>query len=462
MTQSSNSESPLCFVLMPFGTKRDPAGGPAINFDRIYELGIRPAVEQAGLQPIRADEERTGSIIHKPMFERLLLCEYAVADLTTANANVFYELGVRHTARPSATQAIYASHQPIPFDVNFLRAMPCELGEDNRFGEHEANAVCENLAARLIQLRRVAVEEAAIDSPLFQLLGEWKPDLARLKTDMFRSQVQITEQRKTQMAKARAMGREEGLQALRAVESELGPLDGQEAGVAVDLMLSYRALKGWSEMIMPEALKRQVLVREQLAFALNRRAGEKGRPEDREKALALLQAVEQAQGPSAETCGLIGRIYKDQWDAVRSQDSRAARGYLKKAIDYYVRGFEADSRDAYPGVNAVTLLEIQGDEESRRRRDGLLPVVRFAVDQRLRGKSPDYWDYATMLELAVLASDLEAADRHLDDALAAIRERWEPETTARNLRLIQDARAARGEGRDWLDAIASELEKRSR
>jgi hypothetical protein len=33
------------------------------------------------------------------MFERLLLCDFAVADLTTANANVFYELGVRHAVR---------------------------------------------------------------------------------------------------------------------------------------------------------------------------------------------------------------------------------------------------------------------------------------------------------------------------------------------------------------------------
>jgi hypothetical protein len=34
------------------------------------------------------------------MFERLILCEYAVADLTTANANVFYELGIRHGSSP--------------------------------------------------------------------------------------------------------------------------------------------------------------------------------------------------------------------------------------------------------------------------------------------------------------------------------------------------------------------------
>src|SRR5687768_7009206 len=100
--------APLCFVLMPFSKKRDPTGGPEINFDAIYELAIGPAIEDAGLKPIRADHEVTGGIIHKAMFERLLLCDFAVADLSTANANVFYELGVRHSTRPFSTVAIFA------------------------------------------------------------------------------------------------------------------------------------------------------------------------------------------------------------------------------------------------------------------------------------------------------------------------------------------------------------------
>ena len=102
-------EEPLCFVLMPFGSKKDPGGGPDINFDRIYEDAIRPAVDAAGMEAIRADEERTDGIIHRAMFERLLLCDFAVADLTTANANVFYELGVRHAARPATT--LKAAHR---------------------------------------------------------------------------------------------------------------------------------------------------------------------------------------------------------------------------------------------------------------------------------------------------------------------------------------------------------------
>ena len=87
-------------------------------------------------------------------------------------------------------------------------------------------------------------------------------------------------------------------------------------------------------------------------------------------------------------------------------------------------------------------------------------MVRYAVERKIASGKPDYWDYATRLELAVLAKDRGHAETALPDALAAIREKWEPETTARNLRLIREARAARGEDPksiDWIDEIEREL-----
>ena len=122
--------SPLCFVLMPFGKKPD-AAGVQIDFDAVYRDLIAPAIDGAGLQPIRADEEMTGGIIHKPMFERLILCEYAVADLTTANANVFYELGIRHAVRPYSTVLLFAeAGSRLPIEVEPLRAIPYRLSAE--------------------------------------------------------------------------------------------------------------------------------------------------------------------------------------------------------------------------------------------------------------------------------------------------------------------------------------------
>lgn len=467
------SNRPLCFVLMPFGVKSDPAGGAPIDFNCIYQAALEPAIRTAGLDPIRADEEKTGGIIHKPMFERLLFCEFALADLTTANANVFYELGVRHTARPSTTLAIFARHQPIPFDVNYLRALPYALGHKNTFTEAEAEALRTKLTRRLQELREQA-RQGSVDSPVFQLLKEWKPtEVAHTKTDTFRERAQYSESIKQRLATVRNKAKDETTRAgaernLAQIRRELGNLDGDDTAVVIDLMLTYRAIENWDGVIelttqMPASLRRQILVREQLAFAINRRAGsldKQGEKEaERERALDILREVEDQQGPNSETSGLIGRIYKDRWQEAKAQDPIAARGHLNQAIEAYLRGFRADARDAYPGINVLTLLDIRGDTKSLREKDNLLPVVRFAVEQRLAGKSPDYWDQATLLELAVLDNLEDQAIDHLSNTLAKVREPWEPKSTARNLEIIQQARSERGVDTRWVKQIIERLKR---
>jgi hypothetical protein len=461
---------PLCFVVMPFGQKPDPGGRADIDFDKIYNTAIKPGVEEGGMEPIRADEERTGGIIHKPMFERLLLCDYVLADLTAANPNVFYELGVRHTARPATTLTIFAKHQIIPFDVNFLRSMPYDLGEDNVFGDTESRELREAISARLKELRGLAINEAPIDSPFFQLVSDWKPtDIARIKTDVFRDQVQLNENLKHRLLAIREKGknkdqRDEAIQEFQKLRHELVDFDAADAGTIIDLFLSHRALEDWDGMIslhdsMPKVLKRQILVREQLGFAYNRRAGKTKNAADRAQALRILEEVEDQQGPSSETCGLIGRIHKDNFkEALEKGESEfVVRGHLNKSIEAYLRGYMADLRDAFPGINAVTLLDIRGDEDSMKKKDQLLPVVRFAVERRL-GENPDYWDHATMLELAVLENDSESAKGHLANALAVVRETWEPKTTANNLRMIEGARKKRGIDTSWLLKVIDALE----
>lgn len=434
--------NPLCFVLMPFGGKPD-VSGRIIDFDAVYQEVIRPAIEAAGLQPLRADEEQAGGIIHKPMFERLVLCEYAVADLTTANANVFYELGVRHARLPRSTVLLFAKDgRQLPFDVGLLRALPYQLDDAGKPTAVEADK--QALTARL-----EAARHPDTDSPLFQLLDGY-PDIDHTRTDAFRDQVDYSERLKRRLDGARR----EGLDALKAIEAELGKLEDREAGVIVDLFLSYRAVRGWDDMIalverMPRPLAETILVQEQLALALNRA----GRGEEAER--VLLDLI-QKRGPSSETFGILGRVYKDRWEAAaRAGNAARARGVLSKAIDAYLNGFDTDWRDAYPGINAVTLMELKEPPDPRR--EALVPVVRYAVERRIAGGEPDYWDLATRLELAVLASDRPAAADALADALAAVREVWEPETTARNLGLIREARERRGEDTTWMQEIETAL-----
>jgi hypothetical protein len=438
---------PLCFVLMPFGKKLD-AAGLMIDFDAVYRDVIGPAIKEAGLEPLRADDELAGGIIHKPMFERLILCEYAVADLTAANANVFYELGIRHAVKPATTVLLFSEKSRLPFDVALLRALPYAL---NAAGAPEnADASKRDLVKQL----RAAREARYQDSPIFQLV-EGFPDIQHLKTDVFRQQVEYAARLKQKLAQARG----QDAQAVRAVEPELGTVADQEAGVVVDLFLSYRAVKAWPEMIaladkMSPPLRETVLVQEQLAMALNR-AGQGERAEQ------VLQDLIARRGPSSETYGILGRVYKDRWEAaLKRGDQFLARGLLNQAIDAYLRGFESDSRDAYPGVNAVTLMELREPPDPRQGK--LIPVVMYAVQRRIAAGKPDYWDHATLLELAVLANDRSAAETAAADALAVVREVWEPETTLRNLRLIREARERRNAAVDWVKSIEAALEQRTK
>jgi len=444
-------QKPLCFVLMPFG-KKPGAGGAVIDFDGVYAGLIKPSVEAAELVPVRADEEQAGGIIHKPMFERLILCDFAVADLTTANANVFYELGVRHAVKPATTVLLYAADGTrLPFDVAPLRTLMYRLGPDGK----PADAAGEGV--KLTKLL-AALKKGDVDSPVYQLVDGF-PDIQHIKTDVFRDQVEYSLRIKDDLAAARKLKGDVRLAALRAIEQTLGPLDHAEAGVLVDLLLSYRAAGEWNEMVrlagaMPEPLRRSTLVQEQLAFALNR-AG------DGDKAEHLLLDLIRTRGPSSETYGLLGRVYKDRWDAaVKEGEKILARGLLDRAIESYLKGFETDWRDAYPGINAATLMTLRTPADARL--SELLPVVRYAVDRKIASGKPDYWDHATMLELAVLAKDEDGAIDALANAVAAIREGWEPETTARNLRLIHEVREARGEALPWATEIEEELNRRAK
>ena len=204
---------------------------------------------------------------------------------------------------------------------------------------------------------------------------------------------------------------------------------------------------------MPKELRETILVQEQLALALNRA----GRGDEAERVLTTL--IER-RGPSSETYGVLGRVYKDRWETALKQCDRVlAEGSLEQAIDAYRRGFEADWRDAFPGVNAVALMELKQPPDPERER--LLPLVVYATERRLAAGKPDYWDYATLLELAILARDEKRAKFAFKNAVPIFREKWELETTARNLKLIREARKQRGEEVTWADEIERDLESRS-
>jgi tetratricopeptide (TPR) repeat protein len=293
-----------------------------------------------------------------------------------------------------------------------------------------------------------------VDSPLFQLLdGYQTADLSRVKTDVFRDRVEYSSHLKAQLQTARG----EGADAVRKVLAGLPTLAEVEVGVVVDILLSFRATGAYEDMVqlveerVGPSVRRTTFVREQYGFALNRL----GRNESAEQ--VLIDVIAQ-RGPSSETYGLLGRVYKDRWEAaVASNDDILAQGLLDRAIDLYRKGFEADWRDSYPGINAVELMELREPRDARA--DVLLPVVRYSTQRRVDTGVADYWDCATLLEIAVLQNDRDGALDALAQALAVAREDepWQRQSTAASLRRIADARARRGQDVAWITAIAQRL-----
>jgi hypothetical protein len=432
-----------CFIDMPFGRKSDPKSGVEIDFDQIYAQAIQPSVEAAGLQCIRGDREDTGGIIHTAMFARLLMAEFVIADMTTVNPNVFYELGVRHTARPYTTIALFATLGAPPFDVGMVRAIPYEL-TDGRLSEAAAKSLREAITQRI---RSALSSPVAQDSPLFQLFDGFPGiTMSHELTDVFRDRVAYSQAFRARLAEARARTpKTAAIQALHEAETSLGDISTAERGAVVDLLLSYRAVEDVDSMValvgrVSGEVRDAALTRQQLAFALNRR----NRPGDRDRAIQVLEELLRTHGDSAETLGLLGRIYKDLYRAAAPK-SPDADGWLDEAIATYTRGFEVEPLDFYPGINALTLLVLKDGDEAERAIRRLAPLVTFAAVRRGGEKSADYWTVATVLELACLNRDPALARRCVPRArmlAAKAGEPWMLTTTADNLALIAQRWAA--------------------
>src|SRR5215207_8582219 len=99
------------FIIRPFGVKQ------GIDFDRVVEVLIDPALSALGVTGRDTIEILKQGNIRVDMFQRLLTADLVVADLSIHNANVFYELGIRHALRGRRTFLLRSRQDAYPFDL---------------------------------------------------------------------------------------------------------------------------------------------------------------------------------------------------------------------------------------------------------------------------------------------------------------------------------------------------------
>lgn len=127
-----------CFVVMPF---RAPIGD-------YYNLVYKPAIEKAGLTPIRADNDifGAGKIIDQ-IWSGINSASVLVAELTTKNPNVFYELGIAHALRKPVV-LVSSNEDDVPFDLKHIRVIYYDV-TDPFWGQKLLNKVAENILSAI-------------------------------------------------------------------------------------------------------------------------------------------------------------------------------------------------------------------------------------------------------------------------------------------------------------------------
>jgi hypothetical protein len=125
------NEKKSCFVISPIGKRGSETRK---HTDQVFNHIISPIVKQLGFSPERSDHiEQTGKITDQ-IFERLLSADVVIADMSTHNPNVFYELAIRHVIKKPCLHLIMES-DTIPFDVHGMRAIFFDLANPDSVQE---------------------------------------------------------------------------------------------------------------------------------------------------------------------------------------------------------------------------------------------------------------------------------------------------------------------------------------
>jgi hypothetical protein len=327
------------FIVRPFGVKE------GIDFDRVERELIAPALEALGIGGGTTAEIASQGNIRHDMFSKLLTADLVIADLSIHNANVFYELGIRHALRDKHTFLIRHSADEVPFDL-----------KTDRYLSYDAERPGESLD-RLVAGLQETIRSEGRDSPVFQLL----PDLEAADPEMFlvvpidfREEVDLAARRKDRADLRRLVVEIEGLEWELAGRRKIGQAQ-------FDLRDFAGARNTWEVVRRRHPRDRQANLKLGTVYqklgdlarssqALDRALAEPGLSAwDRAEARAL-------QGSNAKS------PWEEDWRNVEDRAERQAAAlrspHLETAIELYSQGFSEDRNHYYSGLNALALVTV--------------------------------------------------------------------------------------------------------
>jgi hypothetical protein len=340
------------FIVRPFGIKQD------VNFDKVDEELIQPALQQAGIIGSTTASIMEAGNIREDMFSKLLTADLVVADLSIHNANVFYELGIRHALRDKRTFLIRCSKDEIPFDL-----------KTDRYLSYSADNPAATIPLLVAGLKDTIASERQ-DSPVFFML----PKLLAQNPERFLAVPQdFAEQ--VEIAKAT---RQPGMLALLASEAEGLPWEIPGLRMVGEVQFAIKDFED-AQLTWEKVRKRNPMddeANDRLATIYQRLA----EPElilDPSKGWELLSksdiAVERLFANSAdrdrkkwaEVYSLKARNAKarwiDSWKKCKEEEKLSnalESSYLLESFKLYERGYNEDLNHFYSGINALGLLTV--------------------------------------------------------------------------------------------------------
>ncbi len=441
---------PLCFMVMPYGrkpTQAEPGKGPAeIDFNALWDRAYVPVITALGYEPVRADQD-TGALIVTQMLERLYFADLVLADMTIPNGNVYYEVGIRHAARPDGCVLLGADWSRQLFDVAQMRTVRYPLPEGD-ITEATAQGIREAIAKGIPAL-------AAGRSPMHLSIAGYPDDVRPEAASTMKDQMASLAAFQGEVRAVRAAPRAERMARAQALVQQCRQAP-MKSNVALALLLLLRdsadTAADWQTVIdfidsLPPELRAMHDFTEQRALALSNA----GRLLD---AVAALQALVDSAGPTPERLGLLGgRFARLARNATDPADRQRA---LAQAIDHYERGMELDLNEYYCASNLPRLYrqrKRKGDEE---RAQNVLRLVIAACERARRRQATDPWLRATLLGAAFDASDADKAEELADEVESEGAARWKLDSVLgaleASLALVTDA-----DVRERLQAVVDRL-----
>jgi len=434
---------PHAFVAMPFGTKPGPDGKP-IDFNRVYVEYIKPALEDAGLEVFRADEETRAGDIRSDMFQELLISDLVIADLSIDNPNVWYELGVRHALRARGIVLIQAPRDKQPFDIYTDRKLHYSLKEgapDPETLERDKTALAEMAKATLQSWHGRKI------SPVFNLLPNLEePEWKRLRVGDAREFWAAHDDWAQRIDLARRKQRIGDILVL-AEEAPVAAFRAEAAYTAGDALRKLEhfdlALEEFERCLDVEPDKLDAQLKKGICLQRLGRLDE---------ARAHYREILDTRPSDPEVWALLGRVDKDAWVGAwrrpgntpeqMQKDAGYEKALLRAAIAAYATAFEAAPAHYYSGINAIALMHLYRHLTAKDGYAADAEAMAGGVRWSARCEphpNEQFWAKATLGDLEVLAGTEESVADAYQEAIACAEKDWFAlNSTLAQLRLLND------------------------